>query len=130
MSKSAFSLRIFSIYMFVLGSILVIAPNLLLSFFGVPEAHEVWIRVVGMLVIIIGYLDFMATCIELPVFYRWTVTARLSVPVFFTIFIILGLAPLILLLFGAIDGAGAIYTAICLSSDGLTKYATPTKVEL
>ncbi|HEU0187335.1 MAG TPA: hypothetical protein VFR06_05520 [Gallionellaceae bacterium] len=59
MSKSAFSLRIFSIYMFALGSALVAAPNLMLSFFGITETHEVWIRVVGVPVLIIGYLDFM-----------------------------------------------------------------------
>ena len=47
MSKSAFSLRVFSIYLFALGSALVAVPNLLLSFFGIPETHEVWIRIVG-----------------------------------------------------------------------------------
>ena len=61
MSRSAFSLRVFSIYMFALGSVLVAAPNLLLSFFGFAVTQEVWIRVVGMLVLIIGYLDFMAS---------------------------------------------------------------------
>ena len=69
MSKSAFSLRVFSIYMFALGSALVVAPNLMLSFFGIPETHEVWIRVVGVPVLIIGYLGYMASGIELRVFF-------------------------------------------------------------
>jgi hypothetical protein len=125
MSKSAFSLRVFSIYMFALGSVLVAAPNLLLSFFGVPETHEVWIRVVGMLVLNIGYLDFMASRNELLTLFRWSVPARLSVTVFFVTFVAVGFAPPILVLFGAIDAAGAIWTAICLRADRLAQPGAP-----
>lgn len=121
MSKSAFSLRVFSIYMFALGSVLVAAPNLLLSLFGVPETDEVWIRVVGVLVLIVGYLDFMASRNELLAFFRWSIAARLSVPAFFVTFVALGFAPPILILIGAIDTAGAIWTAACLRADGLAQ---------
>ncbi len=121
MSKSAFSLRVFSIYMFALGSALVAAPNLMLSFFGIPETHEVWIRVVGVLVLVIGYVDFMASRNELLDLFRWSVPARLSVTVFFVIFVAMGFAPPILILFGAIDAAGAIWTAACLRIDGLAQ---------
>ena len=121
MSKSAFSLRVFSIYMFALGSALVAAPNLMLSFFGIPETHEVWIRVVGVLVLIVGYVDFMASGNELRVFFRWSVQARLSVPIFLVAFVALGLAPPVLLLFGAIDAAGAIWTVACLRADDLAQ---------
>lgn len=121
MSKSAFSIRVFSIYMFVFGSALVATPNLMLSIFEIPETHEVWIRVVGVLVIIIGYLDFMASRIELPVFFLWTVQARLAVPIFLIVFVALGFAPPVLLLFGAIDAVGAIWTSACLRADGLAE---------
>lgn len=121
MSKSAFSLRVFSIYMFALGSMLVAAPNLLLSFFGIPETREVWIRVVGVLVLMIGYLDFMASRNELTAFINWTVRARLAVPVFFIAFVALGLAPPVLMLFAAIDAAAAIWTAVCLRADAELK---------
>lgn len=121
MSKSAFSLRVFSIYMFVLGAALVAVPNLMLSFFGIPETHEVWIRVVGVPVLIIGYLDFMASGNELRLFFLWSVHARLAVPIFLGAFVALGFAPPVLLLFGVIDIAGAIWTAVCLRSDGLAQ---------
>lgn len=117
MSKSAFSVRVFSIYMIVFGSVLIVAPNLILSIFAVAETHEVWIRIVGVLILIVGYLDFMASRNELLIFFRWTVAARLSVPVFLIAFVILGFAPPILILFGAIDAAGAIWTAVCLRKD-------------
>lgn len=125
MSKSAFSLRVFSIYMFALGSMLVAAPNLLLSFFGIPETREVWIRVVGVLVLMIGYLDFMASRNELTAFINWTVRARLAVPVFFIAFVALGLAPPVLMLFAAIDAAAAIWTAVCLRADGSAQPGAP-----
>ena len=117
MSKSAFSLRVFSIYLFALGSTLVTVPNLLLSFFGIPETHEVWIRVVGVPVLVIGYIIFMASRIELFAVFRWSVPARLSVLAFFVAFVAMGLAPPILMLFGAADAAGAIWTAVCLRKD-------------
>jgi hypothetical protein len=118
MSKSAFSLRVFSIYMFILGSALVAIPNLFLSLFGIPETQEVWIRVVGVSILIIGYLDFMASGNELRAFFRWSVQARLAVPIFLGAFVALGFAPPVLLLFGAIDVAGAIWTAASLRADG------------
>jgi hypothetical protein len=117
MSKSAFSVRVFSIYMIVFGSVLIVAPNIILSIFAVAETHEVWIRIVGLLMLIVGYLDFMASRNELLLFFRWTVAARLSVLVFLIAFVVLGFAPPILILFGAIDAAGAIWTAVCLRKD-------------
>ena len=84
LSKSAFSLRVFSIYMLVLGSVLVAVPSLMLSFIGIPETHEVWIRVVGVPVLIIGYLNFMASGNELRLFFLCSVHARLAVPSVFT----------------------------------------------
>ena len=68
MSKSAFSLRVFSLYMLVVGVVLIADPNWLLALFGVPETHEVWIRIVGMLMLIIGFIDFMAAGNEVRLF--------------------------------------------------------------
>ncbi len=115
MSKAAFSLRVFSIYLFALGLALVAAPNALLALFGQPQTHEVWIRIAGTLVCIIGYLDFMASSREFLPYFRWSVYARLAVPAFFAAFVLLGFAPPLLMLFGLIDAAGAVWTAICLA---------------
>lgn len=117
MSRAAFSLRVFSIYMFCLGAALVLIPNILGGLFGIPETKEVWIHVVGVLVLILGYLDFMAAGNELVAFFRWSVPARLSVPVFFLVFVLLKMAPPILILFGVIDGLAAIWTALALRAD-------------
>jgi hypothetical protein len=121
MSKSAFSLFVFSIYESALGALLVVAPNLLLSMFGFPETHEVWVRIVGVLLLCLGFINLMASRSELVVLVRWSVLTRLSVLVFFVAFVALGFALPVLLLFGAIDAAAAIWTAVCLRQNGLAK---------
>jgi hypothetical protein len=49
--------------------------------------------------------------------YKWSVYARLSVPGFFLGFVILGLAPPVLVLFGLIDALAALWTASCLRKE-------------
>lgn len=117
MSKSARSVFIFSIYMFGLGSIMVLFPNFLLNIFQVPETKEVWIRVAGMLVLILGFYYFQASRNDIKVFFKWTVYARTSVMLFFIGFVIFGLAPPILILFGIVDAAAAYWTNHCLKTE-------------
>ena len=54
MSKTAFTIKVFGVYIFALGLALLIAPNILLSIFGIPETKEVWIRVLGVVVVNLG----------------------------------------------------------------------------
>ena len=112
MSKAALSMFVFGIYVTVLGVILMVIPNVLLATFGIAATTEVWIRVVGMLVFLIGYYYIRASRNEKEMisFYRWTVHARSSVIIFFIIFVLFGLVKPILILFGVIDLAAAIWT--------------------
>jgi uncharacterized membrane protein len=124
MSKGARSLFIFSLYLYVLGAILLIFPNVLLRMFFLPATDEVWIRVVGMLVFILGFYYFQVARNELRKFIQWTVYARISVLFFFIAFVIAGLASPLLILFGVIDVAAAIWTQLSLRSDKTTAAAT------
>jgi hypothetical protein len=56
MGASARSVLVFGVYLLGLGLVLLIVPNMLLSLFGMPTTTEVWVRVVGMLVIFLGYI--------------------------------------------------------------------------
>src|SRR5438552_580768 len=47
MSRAAKSLFVFGVYLCSLGVILLLFPNWLLHFFGVPPTNEVWIRING-----------------------------------------------------------------------------------
>lgn len=117
MTRASRSVLVFAVYLLGLGAILVVAPNALLEVFGIPRTDEVWIRVVGMLVIFLGYYYGRAARRELRSFFRWTVHARLGVLAFFLAFVALGWAPPVLLLFGAVDAAAAPWTWLELRRD-------------
>jgi len=112
MSKAALSLFVFGIYVILLGIILMVVPNTLLAIFGLPATTEVWIRVVGMLVFLMGYYYIQASRNERKMisFYMWTVHARTSVIIFFIIFSALGFVKPILILFGVVDLLAAAWT--------------------
>ena len=114
MSSAARSVFVFAIYLFALGAILIVAPNVLLSVFGIPRTDEVWVRVVGMLVVILGYYYLTGARHELVPFLRATVVGRCTVLVTLIAFVVLGLAPPILVLFGVVDAAAAAWTAMAL----------------
>jgi hypothetical protein len=84
--------------------------------FSIPTTNEVWLRVVGMLVLILGYYYIQAGRKELTLFFRWTVYGRSSVIIFFIAFVALGFVKPVILLFGAIDLLGAIWTGVMLAS--------------
>ena len=116
MSKSARSVFVFGLYLAVLGIVLLVAPNFLLGMFGLPSTAEVWIRIVGMLVLFLGFYYIQAARKEMTDFFRWTVYVRPTVIVFFAAFVLLGFASLPLILFGVADLLGAIWTGLALRS--------------
>ncbi len=110
MSPAAKSLFAFGCYLLPLGLILLFVPNLLLGLFQIPATTEVWIRIVGMLVFFLSIYYFIAARAELRVLMLWSARLRASVFVFFCVFVLLGLAPVPLILLGAADLAGAAWT--------------------
>ncbi len=120
MSKSALSVFVFGLYLLVLGIILVGAPNFLLGVFSVPRTSEAWIRVAGVLVLLLSFFDIQAARLALTEFFKLSVYARASVIIFFSAFVLLGLAPPSLILFGVVDLLGAIWTGFALRSEKLS----------
>jgi len=118
MTRAALSVFVFSVYLYVLGFVLVVAPNALLGLFRIPDTDEVWVRVVGMLVAIIGYYYSTAARAELTPMFRASAFARLSVLVFFVAFVLLGFAPPVLIVFGLIDAVCAVWTLAALRAGG------------
>ena len=117
MSKGAMSVFVFSIYLYILGAVLVVTPGTLLRIFNFPETDDLWIRVVGMLVIILGFYYSHAARAEFRPFFVWTVIGRSAVLLFFIAFVIADLAPPTLILFGLVDFAAAIWTFFAMRSE-------------
>jgi len=117
MSKAAFSSKVFAVYLFAIGPVLVFAPNVLLGLFGIAPTSEVWIRVVGVIAFNLGVYSWVAAKHENTAFLEASVYTRASVFVAFTVFGVTGLASPMIILFGAIDLAGALWTYWSLKAD-------------
>ena len=116
-SRAALSVKVFSFYLFALAGILIVAPNQFLMVFGLATTDEVWIRVVGVLAAVLGFYYFEASRRQWTGFMRATVYGRFGVLVGFACLVGLGLAPPVLLLFGVVDAAAAVWTARGLRAD-------------
>ncbi len=117
-TRAARSLFVFGTYLILLGVTLVLVPNALLRVFALPPTGEVWIRVVGVLVVILGAYNLQAARYRLIPMFRATVSARAAVVVPFIVFAAVGLVKPILVLFGVIDLLGATWTWLALRADG------------
>lgn len=118
MRGSARSLFIFGIYSIWLGTTLMVVPNLLLKLFGIPPTTEPWVRVAGMLLFALGIYYVLVGRRGITDFIRWSVYTRSSVFLFFGVFVLLRLAPPVLILLSCVDLAAAIWTALALRSEG------------
>ncbi len=116
MSNPAKSVFAHGIYLALSGLTLITAPNLLFGLLSIPATSEVWIRVVGVLTLILGFYFIQAARKEVTEFIRWTVYARLTFMSFCFIFVLLGFIGPVLLLFGVLDLLGAIWTGLALRS--------------
>lgn len=117
MNRAATSILVFGVYLAAVGATLVMAPNLLLGLLGFPPTNEVWIRVAGVLVLILAYYFIQSVRRSTIDFWRWTTHVRFSLIVFFAAFVLLGWAKPALLLLGVADFLGAIWTTWALRAD-------------
>jgi hypothetical protein len=116
MSRAALSTKLFAAYLFLLGAVFVIAPNLLLSLFRIPSA-EGWVRIVGLLAFNIGAYGWVAARNEYKAFFVASVWMRVEVWLVLTALAVLGLVPPVIALFGVADLIGGVWTHYCLRSD-------------
>lgn len=124
MSKSALSSKVFSVYLFFVGAVFVVAPNFLLDIFRIPQTSEVWIHVVGVLAFNIGIYAWVAAKHEDKSFFVASVYTRFLVFVAFTTFAVIGLASPMLALFGVVDLIGGIWTHLALKADASARVSS------
>jgi hypothetical protein len=107
----------FGFYLVGVGLGLLVAPNPFLSPFGFPPVADLaWLRVLGVLTLVIAAYYLLAARAGLTVFFRWTVFVRIGVFFTFGALVLLHLAPAPLALLGTVDLAAALWTAFALRS--------------
>ena len=108
------SMQVFGIYVMLTGLTLIASPNTLLGLFGIAPAAEIWIRVVGLLALIVGYYYWACGRAGALAFYRASIPGRLAFCAGCLLLVLLAGAPAQLLLFGIVDVAGAAWTGWAL----------------
>jgi len=117
MSPAAKSVYYFGLYLYLVGITLIVVPNFLLSCLQLPPTNEVWIRVVGVLVFCIGYYYHKAGQNNIGAFFIHTIPTRLFVFAAFIFFALMQYASPLLIIFGAVDFAGAMWTLLALRKE-------------
>jgi hypothetical protein len=108
------SLFAFGLYVIIAGLGLALAPGLVLELLGFPPPGDGWVRVVGIIAVFVGMYHVIAARHELMPYIRATVPARVMFALALGVLVISKVMPPSLLLFAAVDLAGAIWTGVAL----------------
>lgn len=114
MTPAARSVFLFGIYLYLVGVTLLFAPNLFLHTLQLPETKEVWLRIVGILVICLGFYYHQSGAQNNTGFIRLTIPVRTFVFVSFLVLVLLHYAAPVLAGIGAVDLLGAGWTYLAL----------------
>ena len=115
LSKAARSMIVYGIYVILgLGLPFLLVPGLILPLVGMAAPSDVWVHVLGMTVLFLGFYYIQMGRNELTQFFRWSVYIRLSIPVIFVVFVLVGWAPPVLIAFTIPDILFAVWTALTL----------------
>ncbi len=118
MKSSSTSVLVFGIYLIGMGLGFLLTPNMVLGIFGIPATDEVWPHVVGVLALVLASYYISAARADLKTFAKWTVPARIGVFVAFTGFVVAGLVGPVMIMLGAVDLLGALWTGWALKAEG------------
>src|SRR5262245_42123837 len=100
MSGAARSILVVGIYVTVLGALLATVPDLVIAPFGFPPVRDPWIRVLGVVAVVLGGYYIAAGRQGSTAFFRWTVWGRALVLAGFALLVIAGQVAPPLILFG------------------------------
>jgi hypothetical protein len=114
MSRAAFSLFVFGSYVAVSGIVILAVPRLLMSALHLPAAADGWVRLVGLLALVIGAYDTVGGRAGLLPYIRASVWVRFGFAGGTIALVTAGQMPPVLLAFGAADAAGAVWTMLAL----------------
>jgi len=110
LSRSAFSVLVYGIYIFLLGLMFLLVPNFGLRILGIKTTSEVWIHIAGWFVVWLGIYYIVSARSESKVFIRTTVYGRPTFIVFLGVLVALGMIEPVIIIFGAIDLVTALWT--------------------
>lgn len=114
MSPAARSVCYFGFYLYGVGLTLMTVPNLFLTTLQLPETQEVWIRILGVVVVGLGFYYHRSGVQNNTAFFKLTIPTRVFVFISFVSFVLLGYTAPIIAGIGAVDLLGAAWTYFAL----------------
>ncbi len=117
MKKSSTSILVFGVYLLGMGLGLTLVPNVVIGTLGFPVTDEIWIRVLGVVTLVLAFYYISATRADLKTFAQWTVPARIGVFVAFAAFVVAGFVGPIMIALGSVDLLGALWTGWALRAE-------------
>ncbi len=120
MQSSALTIKTFGIYVMLTGAGLVLAPNPLLGLLGFAPTLEIWVRVLGALAIILGFYYWACGAAGAKAFFKATIPGRVGFCALCAGLVVAADAPPSLLVFGAVDLAGAAWTYLAMRRESAT----------
>ena len=110
MSKTAFTIRIYSFYLFIMGLGMVLFPSTILPMFGFPATTEIWIKILGLFTFTTGIYYFYSSAHEQLAFFKATVLGRIFFFAVTVLFVFVYNQNPMLAGIGSIDLFGAAWT--------------------
>lgn len=114
MSRAALTLKIYAICFGIAGFGLLVAPNPLLPLFGFPTTEEVWIHLIGLLMVSLATYDYIAGQNGLAPIISASIPTRLVAGAVMILTWILDIVGPGILFFAAVDIVGALSTLLAL----------------
>ena len=128
MKKSATSVFVWGIYAVFSGITFLLVPNLPLTLLGLGESQEVYPRLLGVAITMLGYFYIRAARQEsMTPLYAWSVHARMGLSVAIIVLVILDLAKPAMLGFAVTELAGSLWTALALRAEGSKRLGALSK---
>lgn len=109
-SKKHLSLTVQSIYVLLTGLQLIFVPNMLLGMFGFEPTSEIWIKVLGIVILPLAFVYHSISKQNNQDVVFSTVKSRLFIGLGFILLVLAGQAKPALILFAGVDIATAIWT--------------------
>lgn len=111
------SLYVFAAYVSIMSLVLLLLPQQILPLLGLPVDGEVWIRLLGFVLLCSSFYYAGAAYTRFIPFAWWTVYTRAAAPIVVLILILLKLAPTEMAAYGIVDGFGGLWTYLALKKD-------------
>jgi hypothetical protein len=114
MSKAAISVFVFGWYILANAIVLLVAPNMMLGMLRLEPTREPWLRLLGLMTLALSVYYIQSAREELTGFFRLTMWGRAVILLGTIALAGAGLVPRVIVIFGVVDAAGAVWTAAAL----------------